>query len=284
MSVAPDPPRVEVAEQRTRTVLVTFLGAIVRRMGDWMPIAGTIELMGHCGLDAPGVRTAVFRLKKRGWLDSETTAGRRGYVLTAAALTALAAGDEVVWHARPPADLGDGWCVVNFSVPESARTKRHQLRAHLSALGFGNVGPGVWLAPARMKEAARYAIDELGLTSSCAIFVGDYAGGQDLVSLLHASWDFERIDRRYREFIARFEPEWDALSGTGVIDPRRAFVTYLDVIDHWRRIAYRDPGLPQEVFDENWSAPDAGRLFDNLVALLEGRALAHAAGYLTPTG
>ena len=39
--------------QRTRTVLVTFLGAIGRRMGDWMPIAGTVELMGQFGLDAP---------------------------------------------------------------------------------------------------------------------------------------------------------------------------------------------------------------------------------------
>jgi phenylacetic acid degradation operon negative regulatory protein len=264
----------------SRTLLVTYLGAIVRRMGDWTPIAGTVELMGQCGLDAPGVRTAVFRLKKRGWLSPETrVGGRRGYGLTAQARTALAAGDEVVWHARPAADLSQGWCVVNFSVPESARAKRHQLRAHLTSLGFGNVGSAMWLAPARMQLAAEQAIAELGLTTHCAIFVGEYAGGQDLTTLLHASWDFGQINERYREFIARFEPESRRLSAAGVIDPEDAFAVYLRVIDHWRRLAYRDPGLPPEFFDERWPGPHAGRLFEGLVSALEGRALAHAATY-----
>jgi len=103
--------------QRSRTVLVSFLGSIVRPMGNWMPIAGTIELMGEFGLDAPSVRTAVFRLKKRGWLASETRSGSRGYALTLVALKALAAGDEIIWHARQSADLADGWCIVSFSVP-----------------------------------------------------------------------------------------------------------------------------------------------------------------------
>ena len=61
-------PRAAAGPQQSRTVLVSFLGSIVRPMGNWMPIAGTIELMGQFGLDAPSVRTAVFRLKKRGWL------------------------------------------------------------------------------------------------------------------------------------------------------------------------------------------------------------------------
>jgi phenylacetic acid degradation operon negative regulatory protein len=33
------------------------------------------------------------------------------------------------------------------------------------------------------------------------------------------------------------------------------------------------------VLSDDWSAPDAVALFERLVALLEGRALAHAAGY-----
>ena len=188
-------------------MLVSFLGAVVRRMGNWMPIAGTIELMGQFGLDAPSVRTAVFRLKKRGWLASETRSGSRGYALTPVALKALAAGDEIIWHARQPADLADGWCIVSFSVPESARSKRDQLRTHLASLGFGNVGAAMWIAPARMRAAADQAIAELGLTSYCAIFVGDYVGGRDLPGLLRESWDLAEIDRRYIEFARRFEDE-----------------------------------------------------------------------------
>ncbi|MFD0331386.1 hypothetical protein ACFQZC_32685 [Streptacidiphilus monticola] len=66
------------AAGRSRTVLVSFLGAIVRKMGNWMPIAGTVELLAESGLDAASVRTAVFRLKKRGWLEPESRAGVRG--------------------------------------------------------------------------------------------------------------------------------------------------------------------------------------------------------------
>ncbi len=176
-------------------MVVSFLGSVVRRMGDWMPIGGTVDLMTQLGLDAPSVRTAVFRLKQRGWLAAESRGGARGYALTPLAAATLAAGDELIWHARQPADLADGWCVVNFSVPESARAKRHQLRGHLTHLGFGNVGTAMWIAPARMRPAAEQAIAELGLDKYAAIFVGDYVGGQDLTTLLYSSWDLAGIDR-----------------------------------------------------------------------------------------
>ena len=69
-----DPPAGGAPPRVTRTVMVSFLGSIVRRMGNWMPIAGTVDLMAQLGLDAPSVRTAVFRLKQRGWLAAEPAA------------------------------------------------------------------------------------------------------------------------------------------------------------------------------------------------------------------
>jgi phenylacetic acid degradation operon negative regulatory protein len=264
---------------RSRTVLVSFLGSIVRKMGNWMPIAGTVALLAESGLDTSSVRTAVFRLKKRGWLESETRAGMRGYTLTPAALDALAVGDEVIWHARQPADLGDGWCIVNFSVPESARAMRHQLTAHLASLGFGNIGSAVRIAPARMLPAAQRAIAELDLSRHCAVFVGDYVAGQELTTMVRDGWDLDEIDRRYREFIKDCEGEADRLAASAVIDGERAFVTYLSVLDRWRKLPFRDPGLPREVLAEDRSGPDAVQLFERLVAMLEGRALAHAAPY-----
>ncbi|MBV9831424.1 MAG: PaaX family transcriptional regulator, partial [Marmoricola sp.] len=230
-----EPDEAPAASPRSRTVLVSFLGAVVRRMGNWMPIAGTVELMTQLGLDAASVRTAVFRLKKRGWLVSETRAGVRGYALTDEALSALAAGDELIWHARQPADLDDGWCVVSFSIPESARGKRHQLRSHLSSLGFGNVATATWIAPARMQEHARRALDELALVDHCAVFVGDYAGGPDLGTLAGRSWDLDSIDERYRAFIAAFGARADDLEATHLVEPGDAFTTYLGVVDHWRQ-------------------------------------------------
>ncbi len=262
---------------RSRTVLVTFLGSIVRRMGNWMPIAGTVELTAHVALDAASVRTAVSRLKKRGWLVSETRGGVRGYALSEVAMAALAAGDEVIWHARQPANLDDGWCVVTFSIPETARARRDQLRSHLSALGFGNMSTATWIAPVRMQPAAERAIAELDLTSFCAVFAGRYVAGADLPTLMARSWDLDAIDEGYRAFITRFAPTAETLASEHALPPEEAFATYLSLVDHWRQLPFLDPGLPTELLPEDWSGGDALALFERLVTLLEGRALAHAA-------
>jgi phenylacetic acid degradation operon negative regulatory protein len=262
--------------RRSRTTVVTFLGAVVRPMGDWMPIAGTVDLLAQVGLDAPSVRTAVHRLKANGWLASEARGGARGYALTDTALTTLAAGDEVIWHARTPADLADGWCIVHFGVPESMRAKRHQLRAHLSHLGFGNIGTALWIAPARMREAAERAVLELGLEAHTAVFVGDYHGTQDLTELLYSSWDLAAIDRSYRDFVDEYAARAAVFDGEPP-DPVEAFATYLAMLDQWRKLPFRDPGLPSEVLAPDWSGPRAAAVFERLVAALEKRALKHAA-------
>ncbi|MGZ4598896.1 PaaX family transcriptional regulator [Oryzihumus sp.] len=277
----PDAPNAPLAApltaQRSRTVVVSFLGAVVRPMGGWMPIRGAVDLLTPMGLDAQSVRTAVFRLKRRDWLMPETRVGVRGYALTDTALAALAAGDEVIWHAREPADLADGWCVLSFSVPESARARRHQLRSRLTALGFGMMGGGVWIAPARMAAAAERAIGELGLTSRCALFVGRHVGGEQLSGLISDCWNLKEIDQQYQDFIGSCADLATTSDADEAPEGADAFTAYLGVIDRWRKLPYRDPGLPPEVLPEDWSGPAAGALFERLVAGLEEHALAHAA-------
>jgi len=281
MSAVPDaltaPVTAPLTAQRSRTVVVSFLGAVVRPMGGWMPIRGAVDLLTPMGLDAQSVRTAVFRLKQRDWLTPETRAGVRGYALTDTALAALAAGDEVIWHAREPADLADGWCILSFSVPESARARRHQLRSRLTALGFGMMGGGVWIAPARLAGAAQRAIEELGLTSRCALFVGRHVGGEQLSELISDSWNLEEIDQQYQEFIGSCADLTTTPGADGAPEGADAFSAYLGVIDRWRKLPYRDPGLPPEVLPAGWSGPAAGALFERLVAGLAQHALAHAA-------
>jgi phenylacetic acid degradation operon negative regulatory protein len=268
-----------LSAQRSRTVLVTFLGSIVRRLGNWMPVSGTVELTAQMGLDTPNVRTAISRLKKRGWLISESRDGVRGYSLSPSALASLAAGDDVIWHARQPADLAEGWCVITFSIPETARRRRDQLRSHLSALGFGNVSTATWIAPARMQVLAERAIDELGLTDLCAVFTGRYVAGADLPSLAARTWDLDSMNERYVAFCSQFSDAAEALASPRPIRPVDAFITYLSLVDQWRQLPFRDPGLPHDLLPAHWKGGEALTLFEGLVTQLEGRALAHAAGY-----
>lgn len=256
-----------------RSTVVSFLGAVVRPLGGWMPIAAGVDLLAELGLDAPSVRTAVFRLKKNGWLIANSEHGARGYGLTDLAQATLAAGDEVIWHARRPADLQDGWCIVHFGVPETLRSRRQQLRAHLTHLGFGNVGTALWIAPARMRGAAEHAVTDLELTGHTAIFTGEYHGPQDLADMLYGAWDLSAIDQGYRDFIDVYADRATELAG---LRGATAFVSYLELIDRWRRLPFRDPGLPADVLDPAWSGPQATALFEDLAAGLEKPALDYA--------
>lgn len=269
---------------RSRAALVGFLGSIVRPLGGWMAIGAAVELLGQAGVDESSVRTGVSRLKQRAWLAPETRGGVRGYVLTDRATEALRTGDEVVWHARRPADLADGWCIVHFSVPESARARRTRLRSRLASLGFGNVGSAMWIAPARMLEPGRRAIAELELTGQCALFVGEYAGGVELERLARESWDLAAINAGYQGFLQRYGRAHARLAALAAAGGAPAFAAYLGVIEDWRRLPFRDPGLPSELLGREWVAAEAGALFERLVALLERPALEHARSALSARG
>jgi len=56
-------------------------------------------------------------------------------------------------------------------------------------------------------------------------------------------------------------------------------VVLLGVVGQWRKLPFRDPGLPHDVLAPNWSAPAAVALFEKLVAELENPALAHASAH-----
>lgn len=264
----------------SRTILVTFLGAIVRPAGDWMPISAAVGLVGGLGVDESSVRTAVFRLKKRGWLVADQRGEVKGYSLTEVATRSFSEGDNVIWHSRVPADLADGWCVVNVSVPERERERRHQLRARFSTLGFGNMGSGMWIAPARAAASARETLEQLGLTAMSATFVGRYEPGRPLAQIVHSAWDLEALNDRYRDFVATYSPVESAVREAPPSDAD-AFRIYLAAVDQWRKLPFRDPGLPPELLDREWRASDAGRVFERLVDRLEPAALRWARAHWT---
>jgi phenylacetic acid degradation operon negative regulatory protein len=262
----------------SRTLLVTLLGLFARRNDGWLPVGAIVELLSELGIDRSSIRTAVSRLKQRGWLESERRGGRSGYRLTAVATDALAAGDRVIWHARRPAALADGWCVASFSVPEKDRAVRHLLRSRLAALGFGNLGQGVWIAPARMRAEANELIDGLGLRSYTNVFVGRHEGGQNLVEMVSGCWDLDGIHDRYRGFVVAHRRDVDlGRPGSGVQDGPEAFRRYMAAMDDWRTLPLRDPGLPRELLRSDWAGDEAAALLEEIVAALDESAADHVA-------
>src|SRR3954453_8008375 len=139
-----------------RSLLMTFFGVFLRRLGGWIAVADLVALMGDLGLDEQAVRSAVSRLKRRGVIAPERRGGAAGYRLPERGTAILEAGDARI-YGRDGA--GDGaWLLVVFSIPETRRALRHKLRARLQWLGLGTVANGVWIAPAAGEPGGRRGV------------------------------------------------------------------------------------------------------------------------------
>ncbi|MEU5104360.1 MULTISPECIES: PaaX family transcriptional regulator C-terminal domain-containing protein [unclassified Streptomyces] len=283
-----------------RSLIVTFYGAYGRggagRPAGPVPIAALIRLLGAVGVDAPSVRSAVSRLKRRGLLvPDRTDAGAAGYALSEDARQLLDDGDRRI-YGRPGAGHGTGqaaggWLLAVFSVPEQERNKRHLLRSRLARLGFGTAAPGVWIAPDHLYEETRHTLARLELSSYVDLFRGVHAGFEPTARSVRRWWDLDELATLHRAFLDAREPVLERWTGggapesgtpesgtpdLGTLDPEDAYRDYVLALDSWRFLPYADPGLPTALLPRDWPGIRAAEVF----AALHDRLYDAGAGYV----
>ncbi|MFF2653684.1 PaaX family transcriptional regulator C-terminal domain-containing protein [Streptomyces sp. NPDC058045] len=278
----PEPDRHRPASAPPRTLIVTVYGLYAREQGGWLSVASVVALLADLGVEAQAVRSAIHRLKRRGILLPRRDDGTAGYELSPEARDILRDGDERIFR-RERASLADGWLLAVFSVPESERNKRHQLRSHLTRLGFGTVSPGVWIAPARLHEATAAVLHRLELTAYADLLRADHLAFGELTQKVRGWWDFDQLEPLYQEFIDAHGPDSEAPDRHGT-DDSGAFAAYVSALTDWRRLPYLDPGLPTELLPADWVGVRAADLFFALRERLDGPARTHVAGVLAGAG
>ncbi|MCZ4518938.1 PaaX family transcriptional regulator [Rhodococcus ruber] len=261
-------------DTRLAQLILTIFGLCARSEGNWLSVASVVSLMGDLGMDGQAVRSSISRLKRRGVLRAERNGGAAGYSLSEATLEVLAEGDVRIFHRKRAAEE-DGWVVVAFSVPESERDKRHALRSNLTRLGFGTAAPGVWIAPGTMAREARHTLDLRGLSEYVDMFSGNYIAFGDLHAKIRVWWDLDELTSLYADFLEAYRPVLHPAKSPS-ITPCEAFQIYVPMLTQWRRLPYRDPGIPLSLLPPAWNGEAAGALFDQLNELLNALAHKHA--------
>lgn len=245
-----------------RSLIVTLYGAYGRGLPGPLPIAELIRLLGAVGVDAPSVRSAVSRLKRRGLLlPARTDTGAAAYALSDDARQLLDDGDRRIYGDSAAAR---GWVLAVFSVPESERAKRHVLRSTLSGLGFGTAAPGVWLAPLSVHEETRHTLERLGLSGYVELFRGEHLGFAATADAVAQWWDLAALAKLHEAFLDEHEPVLRAWRNRADTPPREAYRDYLLALDSWRHLPYADPGLPPELLPEGWPGVRAAEVFRGL--------------------
>jgi phenylacetic acid degradation operon negative regulatory protein len=261
-------------DTRLGPLIITIFGLYARSEDNWLSVAALVRLMADLGLDGAAVRSAISRLKRRGVLRAERHDSVAGYALESSTLEVLAEGDTRIFE-RARAVPADGWILAVFSVPESERDRRHELRTSLTGLGFGTAAPGVWIAPGNLAAETRRTLQRRGLSGYVDIFSGEHLAFGELRSKVRAWWDLDELSAMYADFLRRYRSVGRSVS-PGAAAPREAFQTYVPMLNEWRRLPYRDPGLPLQLLPPGWSGEAARVLFDELNGVLGAPAREHA--------
>lgn len=246
------------------SILRTFIGVHLRRIGGWIAVADLVDLCVQAGNSSGGVRSSLSRLKSKGVLEQQTQDGRPGYRVTPLTIRMLDRGDRRIYGPRIMSS-DDGWLLAVFSVPDTERHLRHQLRRQLTWLGCGMITPGTWIGPGHLLEEAVDVLQQMGLRNFVTVLrTGDPMPPDDLATAVSRWWDFAELDERYGRFLAAHTDtaaKWDG-------SDEWAFVEHLRLIEDWRAIPYLDPGLPPELTPPGWRGHAGIELFMDLQSRL----------------
>lgn len=272
---------------RHQQLIVTIFGLYGRNAGDALPVSALISMLRTLGYDAPGVRSTVSRLKAKGVLKSVREGNIAKYKISDSVNDVFQEGDRRIFAPEPPPPV-DTWALAVFSVPESMRNRRHQLRSELSGLGFGSVAAGVWIAPARKLEQAKERLTSSGLIKFVDLFRSDYVFDGPMQPKISEWWDLQQLDEDFTEFLELYqgaEQQWServgddpeaALAASTEELRRDAFRYYIPMLTMWRRFPYRDPNLPADYLPPEWQGPAVRRTFQAVHRLAAPLAAAHA--------
>ncbi len=222
-----------------------------------------LDLADAAGIPAPTAQTAISRLLDRSVFESIDGSQLQ---VSAQALAMFARGNRRIFTPRQMKDA-DPWSLVAYSLPETMRPVRHQLRKHFLQLGGGLVASGLWIFPAYLHDEVLQILQALEVRAYATVFTTqtpDFPGSP--AEAARQWWDLQRLAAMHHGFIDR----------TGVLaaatSDEDAYRNYVTMIDAWRALPYLDPGLPPMMLPKDWPGNLSRQRFLDLSAALQQRS------------
>lgn len=261
--VAPVLDDIDARPGSTASLLRTLVGLYLRPLGGWISAAALVALAADLGIPTPQARTGITRLKQKGLLLAERSR-QIGYRLNPDAVPMLERGDRRIFEVRQMTD-DDEWCLISFTVPESARHLRHRLRRRLQWIGAGVVSPALWICPGHLRGEVDGILDELGVRAKATLFTARTpATAVPLPEAAASWWDLAALRAEH----LAFQTSLDDL-------PTEPFAAYVHLMDRWRVLPYVDPGLPPSMLPADWPGGRSVAEFTRLSRTHADAAWAH---------
>lgn len=258
---------------RAKPLISTLYGDSILPLGGGAWLSSVIALMEPMGLSERVVRTAVFRLRRDGWLNAERRGRRSFYTLTAEAQRHFRAAEARIYAG--PQDTWDGIWSIAVLTGAGDDEKRGALHRRLIDSGYGALGAGTYAMPLRDADPLPGLLRETGMQQHV---LGLRAEAQDgalpdsIGALVAQVWPLDDLATRYGDFVDTFMPIHETIAGAVAAgeadDPCTCFVLRTLLIDAYRRILLKDPGLPRAVLPADWPGLAAAQLTGKLYRLI----------------
>lgn len=243
---------------KARSLVFDLFGDYLRYRGGEVRLRGLIALLACFGVPDSTARVVVTRLRAEGWLRSRRDGRETVYLLTDNAWRLLDEGRVRIFE-RASGPWDGQWRMVIYSVPESERARRDQLRKRLSWLGFGQLAPAVWVSPhERLAEVEAELADQRGMRVD--VFRSRSPGPAADRELVGRAWDLTDLNQAYAELLERYQPRLDRYRSGKSAGPE-ALVERIQLVYDYRKFPFRDPDLPPELLPEGWLGRAAHELF-----------------------
>lgn len=258
-----------VVSVKARSLVFDLFGDYLRYRGGEARLRTLSTLMGCFDVPEPTVRVVVTRLRKEGWLESRRDGRETTYLLTDAAWRLLDQGRSRIFD-RATGPWDGHWHMIIYSVPETERALREQLRKKLSWLGFGPLSASVWLSPHDLIGQVRADFGENPAVRLDAFHARSDGAGSDR-EMADRAWDLVGLDRDYAAMLGEYRPRLDRYR-SGELRGRDALVERMRLMHYYRRFPFRDPDLPPELLPAGWSGRAAHLVFLEAHGLLRSAA------------
>lgn len=254
---------------KPRSLVFDLFGDYLRYRGGEVRLRHLSAVLRFFDIPESTVRVVVGRLRRDGWLVSRREGRETVYALTDAAWRLLDEGRDRIFRRADEAWSGE-WQMIIYSVPETERAMRDQLRKRLAWWGFGSLSPSVWISPHDRAAAIAEAFPADGPVR-IDVFRSRSDNGTSDVELVGRAWDLDELGRDYRAWLERWEPVARRCRREPP-EGSEALVLRMRLVRDYRGFPFRDPDLPAELVPDDWPGRRAFQLFIDLHDLLQASA------------
>jgi phenylacetic acid degradation operon negative regulatory protein len=254
---------------RPRSLVFDLYGDYIRYVGGEARLRALTSLLECFGVGQNTGRVVMSRLRAEGWFDSRRVGRETAYTLNAKSWRLLDEGRSRIFE-RADRTWDHTWHMVIYSVPETDRALRDQLRRELSWLGFGALASSTWISPwNRLREVEEHFAGESALRLD---LLGCKSKGIERDrDMAVRCWDLEGLNADYEALLRMYRGRM-RLYRSQDLAPEQALIERMQLVHDYRRFPFRDPDLPKELLPPGWVGREAHALFVEAHDLLQDLA------------